>query len=190
MTFRYAWEKGRFFASQAIADQALSICKTSLLGADHPGFDDHYIKEEITHLYNVKAVIALQKCEYEYGLTLCQRIRHLRQEYKRPNDEYDEKWLAFADGNIAVALMGNEESSQALPLLHSLLKRQDTSTNKDIYLSNKCLCLFLLGRPNEALDTCRAAMEVIRIKRGSESAQMAMWVGQMFVRANLTLKKI
>ena len=156
-----------------MADQALSMCEIALSDGDHAGFDDHYIKEEITHLYNIKAVIALQKCEYEYGLALCQKIRDLRQEYKRPNDEYDEKWLAFADGNIAVALMGNDEPNQALPLLNSLLNRQDTSANKDIYMSNKCLCLFLLGHSNEAMETCLSAMEVIRVKRGPESAQMA-----------------
>ena len=157
-----------------MVEQAESICFAALETNNHPGFTSCYVKEEITHLINVKATTALQKCEYGRGLALCQDIRRLREDYQRSGNAYDEKWLAFANGNIAVALMGVNEPAQALNILNELLSREDTATNRDIYLNNKCICLILLERYDDALQICEKAIELINAKRGEASEGMAM----------------
>ncbi|XDG08063.1 hypothetical protein ABKA04_007678 [Annulohypoxylon sp. FPYF3050] len=86
----------------------------------------------------------------------------------------DDKWIAAAEGNLAVSLMASGRAEEAYEIISRLRLRDDMQSNLDVYLRNICLCLLILGRIDEALSANNEALQVARTKRGDSSEQVAI----------------
>ena len=157
-----------------MAKDAIVLCEESLTASKHPGFSEWYVRDLTSYLYNVQASITLERVSPDSGLGLHLKIKEIREDNKRPGNPEDLKWLAAADGNIAVSLMAESRPEEAYPILLELLRRKDMETNRDIYMSNICICLIQMQRLGEALEFCFESMVVVQQLRGKCSAQMAM----------------
>lgn len=157
-----------------MAKDAIALCDESLTTSKHPGFSEWYVRDLTSHLYNVQASIMFETVSPDSGLGLHLRIKAIREGNKRLGNSEDLKWLAAADGNIAVSLMAENRPEEAYPILLELLQRKDMETNKDIYMSNICICLMQMRRFGEALAFCFESMVTVQQLRGKCSAQMAM----------------
>ena len=157
-----------------MAEDALELCGESLTTSRHPGFSEWYVRDLTSHLYNVQASIMFETVSPDSGLGLHLKIKAIREDNKRPGNPEDLKWLAAADGNIAVSLMAESRPEEAYPILLELLQRKDMETNRDIYMSNICICLIQMQRFDKALNFCFESMATVQQLRGKYSAQMAM----------------
>ena len=171
---RYLFEKGHFTDAMVMADQATSICQKALVKNAHPGFSEWVVRDIISHLGNVRASIFYETGETRQALELHLKIKADRETNRRFGNVEDEKWIAAARGNIAVSLMAEGKPDEALPVILDLVQRADMKPNEDTYLNNMCICLYMLGRYDEALEYNRKAVEAVKTLRGKESAQMAV----------------
>jgi len=157
-----------------MADQATSICQKALVKNAHPGFSEWVVRDIISHLDNVRASIFYETGETRQALELHLKIKADRETNRRFGNVEDEKWIAAARGNIAVSLMAEGKPDEALPVILDLVQRADMKPNEDTYLNNMCICLYMLGRYDEALEYNLKAVEAVKTLRGKESAQMAV----------------
>jgi hypothetical protein len=157
-----------------MAKDAIVLCEESLTTSKHPGFSEWYVRDLTSYLYNVQASITLERVSPDSGLGLHLKVKAIWEYNKRLGNPEDLKWLAAADGNIAVSLMAESRPEEAYPILLELLQRKDMETNRDIYMSNVCICLIQMQRLDEALVFCFESMVAVQQLRGKYSAQMAM----------------
>lgn len=170
----YLFESGQYNIAFSMAENAIVLCGESLTTSKHPGFSEWYVRDLTSYLYNVQASIMLETVSPDSGLGLHLKIKAIREDNKRPGNPEDLKWLAAADGNIAVSLLAESRPEEAYPILLELLQRKDMETNRDIYMSNICICLIQMQRFDEALVFCFESMATVQQLRGKHSAQMAI----------------
>ncbi|KAF2804621.1 uncharacterized protein BDZ99DRAFT_397743 [Mytilinidion resinicola] len=188
ITSRCAWfyfERGDMSIAHKLASDAILICEKALLLSNHPGYSEWYVKDQLGHLYNVRASVAYETGKTGDALNLHSKIKSMRLANMREGN-LDDKWLAAADGNLAVSLMAEGKPEIALPLVLSLLERPDMGPNEDVYLNNACVCHMLLGDYVNALKYGSKAMAAVRRLRGEESAQMAIY---LFYAGNIYQKQ-
>lgn len=126
-----------------------------------------------SHLVNVQAAIGREKPIADHGLCLSKQVCAIRELNQRPEDHEDAFWVATAQGNLAVSLMGIGHYQEALDIFFHLISRPDMKPHEDIYLCNTCLCLTYLDRLDEAMDYNERATVVIQATKGEETVQMA-----------------
>jgi tetratricopeptide (TPR) repeat protein len=160
--------------AEAMAIQAISICEEALAADNHPGFSAWFVQDLTTHLQTVQSAIMYERGDTGAALKLRRRIKEIRSANCRAGNLDDDKWLAAAEGNLAVSLMSEGQPEAAMPLILDLLQRPDMMPNQDLYLNNACVCLLLLEKYDEALDYGFKAMDAARRLRGEDSAQIAM----------------
>lgn len=159
-----------------MVEKAMSICEKALNDGQHPGYSEWFVRDMVSHLVNVRATIAREKPDLDYGLALSQEVCDIRERNRRTGSFEDATWIAAARGNMAVSMMEIGRSEEALAILLELLLRPDMKPNEDLYLCNLCLCYICLGRLDEAwLQNVRAA-ESVKAIRGDNTVQMAMEV--------------
>ena len=115
-----------------MAKDAIALCDESLTTSKHPGFSEWYVRDLTSYLYNVQASITLERVSPDSGLSLHLKIKAIREGNKRLGNSEDLKWLAAADGNIAVSLMAENRPEEAYPILLELLQRKDMEDRKSV----------------------------------------------------------
>lgn len=172
---RYFYEKGQFDSALHLVEKALLICNRAIKTSDHPGYSPWFVQDMTSHLVNVQATIGREKPTADHGLCLSKQVCEIRDLNQRPDNDEDAFWVANAQGNLAVSLMGIERHQEALDILFHLVSRPDMKPHEDIYLCNTCLCLTYLDRLDEAMDYNERATHVIQATKGDETVQMARW---------------
>lgn len=170
---RYFYEKGQFEAALQLVEKALLICNRAIKTSDHPGYSPWFVQDMTSHLINVQATIGREKPTADQGLCLSKQVCAIRELNQRPENQEDAFWVATAQGNLAVSLMGIGRYQEALDILSPLLSRPDMMPHEDIYLCNICLCLTHLDRLDEATFYNEKATHVIQTTKGDETVQMA-----------------
>lgn len=170
---RYFYEKGQFEAALQIVEKALLICNRAIKTSDHPGYSPWFVQDMTSHLINVQATIGREKPTADHGLWLSRQVCAIRELNQRPGNQEDAFWVATAQGNLAVSLMGIERYQDALDILLHLIIRPDMKPHEDIYLCNICLCLTHLDRLDEATVYNEKATHLIQTTKGDETVQMA-----------------
>ncbi|KAF2494841.1 hypothetical protein BU16DRAFT_618820 [Lophium mytilinum] len=148
VTSRCAWyyfERGDMPIAHQLAADAILICENALFRNNHLGYSAWYVKDQLSHLYNVQASVAYETGRTKDASALHSKIKAMRLANSRKGNLDDDKWLAAADGNLAISSMAEGKPETALPLILSLLKRPDIDANEDVYLNNACVCYILLG---------------------------------------------
>lgn len=156
-----------------MACQSIEICDAALSQGSHPGYSGWFVRDMTSHLYNVLAKIEREQPAHGFGVTMLEKVLDIRLSNRRVSNLDDEMWVAAAEGNLAVLLMASGRVEEAFEILVRLRRRPDMEANGDLYLRNTCLCLFMLGRLDEALSTGREALDSVRQKRGESSEQVA-----------------
>ncbi|OTA58869.1 hypothetical protein K449DRAFT_436358 [Hypoxylon sp. EC38] len=173
---RCAWyflELGRYSTARQMAEQSIEICDAALRQNYHPGYSTWFVRDMISHQYNVLATIEREQPGNDFGLSLSEKVRDIRINNRRASNPEDDMWIAAAEGNLAVSLMSCGRTKEALEILLRLRQRDDMKPNEDIYLRNTCLCLLMSGRLDEALELNSEALCVAGEKRGESSEQVA-----------------
>lgn len=151
-----------------LVEKALLICDRATETSDHPGYSPWFVQDMISHLINVEATIAREKPAADHGLVLSNQVCNIRVLNQRTGNEEDNFWIASAQGNLAVSLMGVERYEEALDILLDLVIRPDMKPNENIYLDNVCLCLTQLGRLDEALVYNERTIRAINSSQGKK----------------------
>lgn len=157
-----------------MAEQAIDICDLALKQKSHPGYSTWFVQDMISHHYNVLATVERERPGPDFGMTLSQKVLDIRINNKRIANPEDDRWIAAAEGNLAVSLMASGRAGEAYEIISRLRLRDDMQSNLDVYLRNTCLCLLILGRIDEALSANNEALQEARTKRGDTSEQVAM----------------
>ena len=163
-------------AAGEILEDALKVATSALEANDHPGYSENYAQYLTSYLYSAQGSIDYESMSPQRGYDLFVKAKDIRVRHARPNDAEDQKWIAAASGNIAASLRANDRHQEALLIYQELLQRDDVNANRDIYLSNICICLFQLGRLEEALDYSIKALGIARELRGADCEQIAQSV--------------
>ncbi|KAI1445428.1 hypothetical protein F5Y02DRAFT_386167 [Annulohypoxylon stygium] len=174
---RCAWyflELGQYQAARHMAEQAIDICDLALKQKSHPGYSTWFVQDMISHHYNVLATVERERPGPDFGMTLSQKVLDIRINNKRIANPEDDRWIAAAEGNLAVSLMASGRAGEAYEIISRLRLRDDMQSNLDVYLRNTCLCLLILGRIDEALSANNEALQEARTKRGDTSEQVAI----------------
>lgn len=174
-TDRYFLEQGTSATALELSDDAIHMCENALKRNQHAGYSKWFVKDMISHHVNTKATIDRELPSIDHGLRLSQQVCRIRRQNKRTGSQDDEMWIAAADGNLAVSLLATGKPEEALVVLLSLLEREDMRANEDIYLSNTCLCYLILDRLDDAWEYGKRAAESIRLRRGDNNAQTALY---------------
>jgi len=169
----YYYEKGWFDTARRMTDQVIEFCEQLLATGNHAGYTRWYVIDMISHHFNTKGAIGMKIPEADHGLEMYQTSLNIRVGNLREGNQEDQMWIGAAMGNLAISLMATGEAEQALPKLLELVQREDMKTNEDLYLSNLCLCFYLLFRLEEALVTSEAAVECIKRRWGSNDVRIA-----------------
>lgn len=157
-----------------MAEQAIDICDLALKQKSHPGYSTWFVQDMISHHYNVLATVERERPGPDFGMTLSQKVLDIRINNKRIANPEDDRWIAAAEGNLAVSLMASGRAGEAYEIISRLRLRDDMQSNLDVYLRNTCLCLLILGRIDEALSANNEALQEARTKRGDTSEQVAI----------------
>lgn len=169
----YYYEKGQYSAAIEMAEDAISLCEHALERGNHPGYSEWFVRDMISHQVNTKTAVAKRIPTPDHGLSLAEEVLRIRESNRRELNQEDDMWIAAARGNLAVSLMAVGRDDEALRILLVLIDRPDMKSNKDVYLSNLCLCLTHLGHWEEALDCGEKARNLISSQWGEDTAQMA-----------------
>lgn len=169
----YYCEKGWFGHAARLADDAIALCERVGSNMDHAGYSAWYVRDMISHHFNTKGVIGAKIPLPDFGLSMYEKVLQIRTNNRREGNAEDEMWIGAAIGNSAISLMAIGRAEEALPKLYELTQREDMRPNKDVYLSKFCLCLYLLGRHNEALVQSEIASACIRSHWGEDDVRMA-----------------
>lgn len=172
----YYYEQGRFTTATRMADQAIAFCEHILESRHHPGYTTWYVKDMISHQFNTKGAIGMKIPNVDHGLSMYEEALALRVRNRREGNEEDAMWIGAASGNLAVSLMAAGKAEAALPLLLELVQREDMKTNEDLYWSNLCLCLSLLGCYEDSLLASKKAEECILRHWSQDDVRMARYV--------------
>ncbi|KAI1137572.1 hypothetical protein F5Y05DRAFT_74735 [Hypoxylon sp. FL0543] len=168
---RCAWyflELGHYHAAKQMAEQSIEICDTAIRQGSHPGYS------------------TWEQPGSDFGVSLSEKVRDIRVNNRRHGNPEDDMWIAAAEGNLAVSLMSCGRAEEAYEILLRLRRRDDMKANEDVYLRNTCLCLYMLGRLDEALEVNGEAVDIARLKRGDSSEQVAACY---FDLANIHIRK-
>ncbi|KAI2462929.1 hypothetical protein F4781DRAFT_441392 [Annulohypoxylon bovei var. microspora] len=174
---RCAWyflELGQYHAAREMTEQAIDICDVALEQKYHPGYTRFYIEYMKSHLYNVLATIEREQPGHDFGICLSEKVRDIRINNRRRSNPEDDRWIAAAEGNLAVSLMASGCAKEGYEIILRLKQKDDMKANMDIYLRNECLCLLILGRIDEALTTNGEAFNAAKELRGESSEQVAI----------------
>jgi len=155
-----------------MAQQCIDTYLAALEDGQHAGYSEHYIKDMITHQYNVISAIQVAKGSADSGLALQQKILDLRLENQRDGDEEDAFWLSAAEGNLAVSLMANGRAEEARDIIETLLNRPNMKSLQDLYLRNLGIALTIMGQFEQARETLQRTLRITLEMRGKESAEM------------------
>jgi len=142
----------------------------------HPGYSTWFVRDMVSHHYNVLATIEREQPSHDFGMSLSEKVRDIRINNRRASVPDDDMWIAAAEGNLAVSLMACGRAEDARGILLRLLQRDDINANEDVYLRNTCLCLIILEKLDEALAVNEKALLAARQRRGEFSEQVAAWV--------------
>ncbi len=166
-------ELGQYHAARQMVEQSIKICDAALQHASHPGYSRWLVRDTLSHQYNVLATIEREQPAHDFGIALSKRVRDIRIENCCPSGAGDDMWIAAAEANLALSLMAKGRAEEAYEILQRLGQRDDMKANEDICMRNTCLCLFILGRLDEALAVNRNALNAASRKRGESSEQVA-----------------
>lgn len=172
----YHYEKGWFATATELADQAIAFCKVVLTHENHFGYTAWYLRYVVSDQFNTKGAIGMKVPQTDHGLSMYQQALDIRVNNRQKDRAEDSMWIGAAMGNLTIPLMAMGRAEEALPKLLELVHREDMKTNKDLHLSNLCLCLYLLSRFEEALAASEAAVECIRRQWGDKDSRMATCV--------------
>lgn len=169
-------EKGRYKAANEMITQVLSKTLAAIDSGVHPGYSYLHAMYTSSFLFSVQGSIAYEMNMPGHGYDIFVKTKSVRQQLADERITDDTRWLGYADGNIAVALTAEGRAEEALPLYLDLIEREDVKPNRDVYLSNLCICFYLLGRYEDALEYAARALELVKEVRGVDSVQVAAFV--------------
>lgn len=172
--FRYLFDAGELGLAQTIANQAIAICTAAVSQDGIDKTSQIKFNDVLAKLYDVLAAVENELQVYDRALELWTNVKSLREECLRMENAQDADWIAAADGNIAVALMGLGRTEEALALLRSLVGRKDVTTDKDVKFGSLFLCLSVLGYDDQALGTSEVALNITRQERGEDDLQVSV----------------
>ncbi|KAH6626657.1 hypothetical protein B0J18DRAFT_455850 [Chaetomium sp. MPI-SDFR-AT-0129] len=167
-----------------MAYQSIDICDAALSQGSRVGYSGWFVRDMTSHVYNVLATIEREQPAHGSGVAMSEKVPDIRLSNRRISNPDDEMWIAAAEGNLAVSLMASGRVEE-FEIFVRLKQRLDMKANEDVYLRNTGLCLFLLGRFQEALPACREALNAARRKRGEFSEQIPTCyfdLGNIYIR--------